>query len=163
MDFWYQIVMYVAYTSFAYHQLFDKIKRNLVILTWRVHKERWFKMDIWWWFMMYIFRWRNPCPIKAFQYFIGLTNYEKIPNLNNFNVKKYFHFVNFFFLLHLISPEHTKIGMFTVDQLFCDKEGKLCYNESSLVGQIVVICLRGLLRKLGIKTNIVVPPNSRNF
>jgi len=35
----------------------------------------------------------------------------------------------------------------TVDLLFCDK-GKLCYNESSLVGQIVVICLHGLLRKI---------------
>ena len=33
--------------------------------------------------------------------------------------------------------------MFPVDQLFCDK-GKLRYNEPSLVGQIVVICLRGL-------------------
>ena len=33
--------------------------------------------------------------------------------------------------------------MFLLDQLFCDK-GKLQYNESSLVGQIVVIYLRGL-------------------
>ena len=46
-----------------------------------------------------------------------------------------------------------RIGIFPVDQLFSDK-GKLRYNESSLVGQIVVICLRGLLIKLWIKTNI---------
>ena len=49
--------------------------------------------------------------------------------------------------------KHTfKIGIFLRDQFFCDK-GKLLYNESSLLGQIAVICLRGLLRKLWIKTN----------
>ena len=43
--------------------------------------------------------------------------------------------------------------MFLLDQVFCDK-GKFRYNESSLVGQIVVTSFRGLLRKLQIKTNI---------
>ena len=46
--------------------------------------------------------------------------------------------------------------MFPLSQLFCDKLG---YNESSLVGQIV-IHLRGLLRKLWIKTNMNLEPES---